>query len=272
MKSKQYINSLYGMCVTKTITDTIEYLNNSWVKELLTEESFIDKTNYERKKLSKTFSAFQFGVWVTAYARRNLWKAILDLDYNVVYCDTDSVKFIECDTDFFDKYNAEIERLENERAKMLNIPCNMFAPKDKKGIVHRLGIFDYEGVYDSFKTLGAKKYCYVKNGKLEMTVSGVRKGAVSQLKSIEEFKDGFMFDVEHAKKTLMSYEDDMQPIVWNKGQYDEFYSIYKHGICALPTTYSLGMTEDFEEFVTMLQNGRIETEIFKNETEILLDR
>lgn len=88
------------MCVTKTITDTIEYLNNSWVKELLTEETFIDKTNYERKKLSKTFSAFQFGVWVTAYARRNLWKAILELDYNVVYCDTDSVKFIECDTDF----------------------------------------------------------------------------------------------------------------------------------------------------------------------------
>lgn len=271
MKSKQYINSLYGMCVTKTITDTIEYLHNSWVKELLTEESFIDKTNYERKKLSKTFSAFQFGVWVTAYARRNLWKAILELDYNVVYCDTDSVKFIECDTDFFDKYNAEIERLENERAKMLNIPCNMFAPKDKKGIVHRLGIFDDEGVYDSFKTLGAKKYCDIKDGVLEMTVSGVRKGAVSQLKSIDEFADGLVFDVEHAKKTLMSYEDDMKHIIWNKGQYDEFYSIYKHGICALPTTYSLGITEEFDEFVTMLQNGRNETEILKNETEILFD-
>ena len=104
-----------------------------------------------------------------------------------------------------------------------------------------------------------------------MTVSGVRKGAVSQLKSIDEFKDGLVFDVEHAKKTLMSYEDDMKPIVWNKGQYDEFYSIYKHGICALPTTYSLGMTEEFDEFVTMLQNGRTETEILKNETEILFD-
>ena len=154
---------------------------------------------------------------------------------------------------------------------MLNIPYNMFAPKDKKGIVHRLGIFDYEGIYDSFKTLGAKKYCYVKNGKLEMTVSGVRKGAVSQLKSIDEFKDGLVFDVEHAKKTLMSYEDDMQPIVWNKGQYDEFYSTYKYGICALPTTYSLGITEEFNEFVTMLQNGSTETEIFRNETKILFD-
>lgn len=33
-----------------------------------------------------------------------------------------------------------------------------------------------------------------------MTVSGVRKGAVNQLKSIDEFKDGLVFDVEHAKK------------------------------------------------------------------------
>lgn len=45
---------------------------------------------------------------------------------------------------------------------MLNIPCNMFAPKDKKGIIHRLGIFDYEGIYDSFKTLGAKNIVMLK--------------------------------------------------------------------------------------------------------------
>ena len=88
---------------------------------------------------------------------------------------------------------------------------------------------------------------------------------------IDEFSDGLVFDVEHAKKTLMSYEDDMQPIVWNKGQYDELYSTYKYGICALPTTYSLGITEEFNEFVTMLQNGRTETEIFRNETKILFD-
>ena len=80
-----------------------------------------------------------------------------------------------------------------------------------------------------------------------------------------------MFNEKHEKKTLMSYEDNMKPIVWNKGQYDEFYSTYKHGICALPTTYSLGITEEFDESVTMLQNGRTETEILKNETEILFD-
>ena len=270
MKSKQYINSMYGMMVTKNITDTIEFEEDRWKKELLNENNFYTKIASEKKKLSKTFGAFQFGVWVTAYARRNLWKGILALDYNVVYCDTDSIKYIDCDTDFFERYNKEIERRENMRADMLGIPKDSFCPKDKNGIPHRLGIFDDDGRYKKFKTLGAKKYCYVDNDdKLHMTVSGVRKSAVSQLHDIEDFKDGTVFDVEHAQKLIMTYVDDMPPIVWNKGQYDEFHSNYQHGICAQPTTYSLGISDDYESILTMVQNKREVTSIFERETEIL---
>lgn len=270
MKSKQYINSMYGMMVTKNITDTIEFEEDRWKKELLDEKNFYTKIASEKKKLSKTFGAFQFGVWVTAYARRNLWKGILALDYNVAYCDTDSIKYIECDTDFFERYNKEIEMRENARADMLGIPKDKFCPKDKNGVPHRLGIFDDDGQYRKFKTLGAKKYCYVDNdNKLHMTVSGVRKSAVSQLHDIDDFKDGTVFDVEHAQKLLMSYIDDMTPIVWNKGQYDEFYSNYQYGICAQPTTYSLGITDDYESILTMVQNKREVTSVFERETEIL---
>ena len=270
MKSKQYINSMYGMMVTKNITDTIEFEEDRWKKELLNENSFYTKIASEKKKLSKTFGAFQFGVWVTAYARRNLWKGILALDYNVVYCDTDSIKYIDCDSNFFNEYNEKIADRENMRADMLGIPRDTFIPKDKKGISHRLGIYDDEGVYKKFKTLGAKKYCYInKKNKLLMTVSGVRKSAVSQLHNIDDFKDGTVFDVEHAQKLLMTYIDDMTPIVWNKGHYDEFYSKYQYGICAQPTTYSLGITDDYESILTMVQNKRGVTSIFERETEIL---
>lgn len=270
MKSKQYVNSLYGMMVTKNITDTMEFEEDRWKKELLNENSFYTKIASEKKKLSKTFGAFQFGVWVTAYARRNLWQGILALDYNVVYCDTDSIKFIDCDSNFFNEYNKRIEERENERANMLGIPKEKFCPKDRNGISHRLGIFDDDGQYKKFKTLGAKKYCYVDNdNKLHMTVSGVRKNAVSQLHKIEDFKDGTVFDVEHSQKLLMTYIDDMTPIVWNKGQYDEFYSKYQYGICAQPTTYSLGITDDYESILTMVQNKRGVTSIFERETEIL---
>lgn len=270
MKSKQYINSMYGMMVTKNITDTIEFEEDRWKKELLNENSFYTKIASEKKKLSKTFGAFQFGVWVTAYARRNLWQGILALDYNVAYCDTDSIKFIDCDSNFFNEYNKRIEERENERADMLGIPREKFCPKDRNGVSHRIGIFEDDGQYQKFKTLGAKKYCYVDNdNKLHMTVSGVRKSAVSQLNDIEDFKDGTVFDVEHAQKLIMTYVDDMTSIVWNKGQYDEFYSNYQHGICAQPTTYSLGITNDYESILTMVQNKRGVTSIFERETEIL---
>lgn len=270
MKSKQYINSMYGMMVTKNITDTIDFEEDRWKKELLNEKNFYTKIASEKKKLSKTFGAFQFGVWVTAYARRNLWQGILALDYNVAYCDTDSIKFIYCDSNFFNEYNKRIEERENERADMLGIPRDKFCPRDKNGIPHRLGIFDDDGQYKKFKTLGAKKYCYIDNDdKLHMTVSGVRKSAVSQLHGIEDFKDGTTFDVEHAQKLIMSYVDDMPSIVWNKGQYDEFHSNYKYGICAQPTTYSLGITDDYESILTMVQNKRGVTSIFERETEIL---
>lgn len=270
MKSKQYVNSMYGMMVTKNITDTIEFEGDRWKKELLNENSFYTKIASEKKKLSKTFGAFQFGVWVTAYARRNLWQGILALDYNVVYCDTDSIKYIDCDSNFFNGYNEKIAERENERADMLGIPREKFCPKDRNGVSHRLGIFDDDGQYQKFKTLGAKKYCFVDNdNKLHMTVSGVRKSAVSQLHNIKEFKDGTVFDVEHAQKLLMTYIDDMTPIVWNKGQYDEFYSKYQYGICAQPTTYSLGITDDYESILTMVQNKRGVTSIFERETEIL---
>lgn len=270
MKSKQYINSMYGMMVTKNITDTIEFEEDRWKKELLDEKNFYTKIASEKKKLSKTFGAFQFGVWVTAYARRNLWQGILALDYNVAYCDTDSIKYIDCDTDFFERYNKEIEIRENMRADMLGISRDKFCPRDKNEIPHRLGIFDDDGQYKKFKTLGAKKYCYVDNDdKLHMTVSGVRKSAVSQLQGIDDFKDGTVFDVEHAQKLIMTYVDDMPPIIWNKGKYDEFYSNYQHGICAQPTTYSLGITDDYESILTMVQNKRGVTSIFERETEIL---
>ena len=229
--------------------------------------------------MSKVFSAFQFGAWVTAYARRNLWRGILALDKHVVYCDTDSIKCTQNNSDFFIRYNEEIKKRSDIRADLLNVSRETFSPLDKFGIEHRLGIFDYEGTYYDFKTLGAKKYIY--GGKydkftheekesqkeLHMTVSGVRKQAVEQLNNIDEFKDNLVFDVEHANKLLMTYVDDMPAITWNKGGYDEYKSNYKHGIVAQPTTYSMGMTTEYMQLI--LENKRMQTEVLEDETKIL---
>ena len=280
-QSKQYVNSMYGMMVTRMLTDDINFNSDisEWGKTLLNNSLYLEKVAHEKKKVSKVFSAFQFGVWVTAYARRNLWRGILALDKHVIYCDTDSIKCTQNNSDFFIRYNEEIKKRSDTRADLLNVSRETFSPKDKFGIEHRLGIFDYEGTYYDFKTLGAKKYIY--GGKydkftheekeaqkeLHMTVSGVRKKAVKQLKNIDEFKDDLVFDVEHAKKLLMTYVDDMTAITWNKGAYDEYKSNYKHGIVAQPTTYSMGITTEYMQLI--LENKRMQTEVLEDETKIL---
>ena len=264
--SKQYINSLFGMMVTKNITDEINFTDN-WGKVKLNEEIFQKKIAREKKQLSKTFTAFQFGLWVTGYARRNLWQGILALDYDVVYCDTDSIKHIGNHNDFFNEYNKKIEEKEKARAKMLGIKEDSFAPKDKKGIEHRLGVFDIEPQCDKFKTLGAKKYICEIDGKLKMTVSGVRKSAVSQIKDINDFNEKLTFDIEHANKLLSSYNDNMPPVVWNRGKADEFKSNYKYGITLQPTTYSMSITPEYAFLLS--QNMRGETDEFEIKTKVL---
>lgn len=280
--SKQYINSMYGACVTRELTDDIIFEDGEWGKKLLDSETYTEKITYQKKRLSKIFGAFQFGVYVTAYARRNLWRAILELDKSLIYTDTDSVYYKGEHDEFFDRYNKEIEEKENRVAERLNVSHDIFAPKDSKGIPHRMGIWELEhgtiekqgsgAIIKKFKTLGAKKYIYeTDSGELKMTVSGVRKKAVEQINSIEQFNDGLVFDIGHAKKLISHYVDDMEEIAWNKGQYDEFVSTSKHGICMQPTTYALGITDEYlvQIFNSWIYNKEDETEILKHETKLL---
>lgn len=264
MKSKQYINSLFGMCVTKDITDDTIYNNGEWLIKYLDESLFNEKIEKIKRNRHKVFTAFQFGVWVTAYARRNLWEAIIALDEYSIYQDTDSIKYVGEHEDFFIKYNEKIILKEKERSKQLGVDENLFYPVDSKGAEHRIGLFEKEETYKKFKTLGAKKYIYEDyEGCLHMTVSGVRKKAVEQIEDISEFDINLVFDVEHANKLISHYNDNQTDIVWNKNEYDSYNSSYKHGMSLQPTTYELGMSLDYLSL--LLENRRKVTKVFGNE-------
>lgn len=83
-----------------------------------------------------------------------------------VYCDTDSIKYVgEID---WAVYNAEREES--------SIRSGAFA-NDPKGVTHYMGVYEFEGVYSEFATMGAKKYCYrhESDGPIEVTIAGVDK-------------------------------------------------------------------------------------------------
>lgn len=161
-KEKNKFNALYGMSVTNMIRDEVEYDNElDWLPDReLTNDEIIKKLNEEKKK---AFLSFSYGVWVTAYARSNLLKNVIQLDDKVVYCDTDSMKLKKgYDKTVIEKYNKfVINKLKNV-SKILDIPFDKFCPKDSEGVRHTLGVFENDGTYAEFITQGAKKYAYTK--------------------------------------------------------------------------------------------------------------
>ena len=201
-------------------------------------------------------------MWITAYARRNLWLGVFDHSDDIIYMDTDSHKVENWKEhiDYYNSYNEEVFKKQEESAKRLGVDVSMFNPVSPKGEISSLGTFKFEGEYKKFRTLGAKKYICETDEGLEMTVSGVRKKAVSQISDIEEFKNGLVFDIDHANKLLMNYNDCQSSFVANRGNYDEYESKYKYGINAQPTTYALSMTDEYLDLINNIDNM---TEIFR---------
>ena len=84
-------------------------------------------------KNKKDFLIFRGGVYVTAYARRNLLEIVRKLDKYIVYCDTDSAKLIEgFDENVIIEYNQYVESKLKKISKLLKIDFEKYKPKDIK--------------------------------------------------------------------------------------------------------------------------------------------
>ena len=248
MQSKQYINSLFGTCVTAIVQAEIDYDNGEWNRQILTKE-IVDKKLQQLSRYSKYenkyFLSYSWGCWVTAYARRNLWKCIESCDMNVIYCDTDSI-FCRGKQDF-NWYNEEITDKLLKTCNTLGLDFNKTRPFTPKGIQKPLGIFAKEDNCIQFKTLGAKRYCERRdNGKLYLTVSGINKGAVELLNNdLDNFVNGFNFDkdADCVNKRLCTYIENQGVVKWNDG----YISDSKYGINLRRTGYLLTVTDEYEK-------------------------
>ena len=169
---KGMLNSCYGMCVTDICKDeetcTFE---KGWLKIPADENIAIEKYNNDKNR----FLSYAWGVFITAYARRNLFTGIMSMGKDYVYCDTDSIKFLNMDAhkDYIEDYNRNIIRKCTECLNYWDLDPAMLGPKNKKGEVKQIGIWDYEGRYDYFKTLGCKRYLTFKDGEFDLTCAGL---------------------------------------------------------------------------------------------------
>lgn len=176
--SKGMINAVYGMCVTDPCRDEIIYEDDLWSSKRADTESLIDRYNRNQQRVL----FYPWGVWVTAYSRRNLFSGILEFKDDYVYSDTDSIKVVNFDNhkDYIERYNKQITEKVNNCLRFHGIDISMACPKTIKGVPKPIGVWDYEGMYTRFKTLGAKRYMTEQNGEMSITIAGVSKQAGMQ--------------------------------------------------------------------------------------------
>ena len=248
MQSKQYINSMYGMMVTNLITDQVLY-NGDWnVHNLTADEAAekLDKINNDYK----TFVSQSWGVFVTAYARHNPWNLILQIDKDVVYCDTDSIKYRHNHDVEFEKYNKEIILKLQQALNFHNLDISLLDPADSKGKKHPLGVYDPDEFYKEFITLGAKKYCdKTQDDQIHITVSGVNKCGAAAVHDLKDFKKGLCFDYNTSGKKLLTYNDEQPDLTVTDYQDHKTKISQKYGINLAPTEYNLGISINYETYI-----------------------
>lgn len=253
LQSKQYINSVYGMMIMKLLQSDVYLINDKWKLEDLNDEKINEKLEELRKKSYKNYLCYSHGVYITAFARKNLAECLLAIDEDVIYFDTDSIKYINEHEDIFLKYNIEIKKKLLSALNYHGISHDKVKPVDSKGNEHWLGVWENDKgtPYIEFKTLGAKRYAYKDNeGINHITVSGVNKEkGVTAIKDINDFADGLVFDYDRSGKLIMTYLYDMPELVWNQGKYDEYKSSQKYGVHAMPTTYEMKLSKDYKEII-----------------------
>ena len=210
LHSKELLNSLYGMCVTSIVHDTINFNGTEWT----TENGNLDEElkNYNTDK--NRFLFYHWGVWCTAYARNNLYTGIKECKEDYIYSDTDSVKIFNADKhkNYFEEYNKWIVKKLEKCLNYHNIPIYFISPKTVKGEIKTLGIWDFDGFYTDFKTLGAKRYIFKKDNKLNITVCGLSKKSGKEFIENQKnpfifFNEGMYIDSEHTGKMTHTYID-----------------------------------------------------------------
>lgn len=237
-KSKNLLNAIFGMCVQDPIHFKVKVNENGeWETSKARTDADIEPELDSFYKSLNSFLPYQWGVWITSECRVRLQEAIDIVGDKMVYCDTDSVKFIYdqklCDK--IDKINDRIIKL----AEASDVSCIEYTKAGKKQI---LGLWDNEGIYEKFKTYGAKKYAVVKNGKFEVTVSGLNKDkGAEEIGDIKYFITGLT--IENSGRTRSVYDDNIEAhyIEVNGKQ----YKIYSN-VAILKTTYTLGVSKEYE--------------------------
>ena len=264
-KSKNKLNSIYGCSVQDPIQISYNFVEGR--DEIPYQVKDEDKKAIYERATTYAVQSYAWGVWITAYCRRQLEDAIRLIydqgEYekkttgrvmtHFVYGDTDSVKYIG-NVDF-EKLNAEYRALSRKHGGFAD---------DPSGKTHYIGIFEYEGCYADFLTWGAKKYICRKDSELqtvlgagdiwEITIAGVnkdrgareleRQGGPARLMPDEYGRPHFIFKDSGGTEAIYNDYPDLPPIRIKGHELAITRNVYLE-----QHPYTLGITDDFNRII-----------------------
>ena len=262
MLSKGMLNSVYGMMVTDIVKDNVTYLDDWGIDPV---DPLKEIENYN-EKLSR-FLFYPWGVWVTAYARRNLWLGILQMKDDYIYSDTDSIKFLNLEKhqSFFTNYNEWVEKKQIATLNHYKMDIKDLYPKTIEGVTKVAGLWDYEGVYTRFKTLGAKRYLVEQDNEIHLTVAGLSKrNGVDYLKEKAGGDNKKVFDMftneltipsNRTGKSTHTYIDTEKEYLITDYLGKELLVNAKTSVHLEEVEYTLNISDFYMRFYKLAQNG-----------------
>lgn len=261
-KSKNKVNAGFGMMCMGIDKPLVQYVDGKYKeiikkkirKQLVNEYDYDDDmldTLYPKDRELRelvqaliiqdyynsrnSFLAYQWGVWVCAWARFRLHQMMALIGRDLCYVDTDSCKFLH-----YDNHKDQIDEL-NARLLQEAEAAGAYAD-DKNGNRHFMGVFEYDGHYDQMKTLGAKKYVVNIGGECLSTIAGVSKKAGQEYFSkhgIEAFAIGAV--IENSGHLVAYYNDDEIHNITIQGVTMETAS----NLALIDDRYTIGVTDDY---------------------------
>lgn len=247
MRSKNKLNGIFGMMVTDILQSELEFDpslyvagHGGWRAAPADVESIL--AHYYKSR--HNFLAYQWGIFVTAWARYHLREAIWELGSDHVYNDTDCTKGYPGHEQWFKDFNSRI----TARAKSMDVPAYWTSPEGREIV---LGCWEHELTYEKFRSWGSKKYCgtFYKHGKLQtqITVAGVNKAGGSRdiaRDGIEAFEPGYTF--RSSGRTTATYQDC--PV--HEIELDGHTYLQASSIAIEDTTYTLGITNEYQQLIS----------------------
>lgn len=257
-KYKNKINADFGMMLTDICRPEILYNPHDSIEPFVKSELDVPGSIARYYKSQNSFLSYQWGVWVTAHCRRRLQRAIDLVGVDALYCDTDSLKFL---TDI-DDHEKDFELLNNEILKeaeqcQLLTSCDVLNPETNEYEHFQLGVWEKEKTYETFKTLGAKKYAYTykdKPGEFFITVAGLSKTSGAEYLGkhggMERFDDSTIIPAQFSGRTTAFYRDVTKPYyITINGE----KILTASAIALVPTSYTFSLTSEYQTLLAELE-------------------